>query len=54
MAIFYAVVARGDVILAHHASTSGNFITIVTFLLNKMSKEDTQVTYSYDRLDIKF
>jgi len=47
--IIYSLVARGDVVLAHHASgQSGNFITVTSFLLRKIPSEDAQMSYEYD------
>jgi len=48
MPISYAVIARGDAVLTHYTSTSGNFITVTSFLLQKISLNDSQVSYSYD------
>lgn len=34
MAILYSLVARGKVVLAEYTSTSGNFPTVVRFMLS--------------------
>jgi len=50
MPIFYTVVSRGDSVLAHHASTSGNFVTYTTIILPKISASNvSQATYTSDR-----
>jgi len=49
MPISYAVIARGDIVLAHFASTSGNFVTVTSILLSKIPSTDAQMSYQYDR-----
>jgi len=48
MPITYALVARGDVVLAHYTSTSGNFITVTSFLLKKIPSTDDQVSFQHN------
>lgn len=47
MSIVYAVVAKGEVVLAHYTNTSGNFITITSFLLRKLPPYESQLSYNY-------
>ncbi|KAJ3110369.1 Vesicle-associated membrane protein [Phlyctochytrium bullatum] len=44
-----SLVARGPVILAEHATTTGNFTTITQHILEKIPDEDSKMTYVYDR-----
>eukprot|EP01117_Protostelium_nocturnum_P012250 TRINITY_DN4504_c0_g1_i2.p1 TRINITY_DN4504_c0_g1~~TRINITY_DN4504_c0_g1_i2.p1 ORF type:complete len:222 (+),score=37.48 TRINITY_DN4504_c0_g1_i2:45-668(+) len=49
MPIYYALVSRGDCVLAHFATTSGNFVTYTSLLLSKLSNiESKQASYSSD------
>jgi len=48
MPISYALVARGDIVLAHYASTSGNFMAITSLILKKVSVTDTQKSYEFE------
>ena len=49
MPIFYALVARGTVVLAEHTGRSGNFPTVTRVLLGKISPtSDSKMSYIYD------
>ncbi|KAJ3300490.1 Vesicle-associated membrane protein, partial [Blyttiomyces sp. JEL0837] len=43
------LVARGAVVLAEHASTTGNFTTVTQHILEKIPEGDSKMTYVYDR-----
>ncbi|KAI9204314.1 synaptobrevin-domain-containing protein [Polychytrium aggregatum] len=47
--IIYGLVARGPVILAEHATSTGNFTTITQHILEKIPQGDSKLTYVYDR-----
>lgn len=50
MAIIYAVVARGSVVLAEHTDSQGNFITVTHRILEKIPNEsDFMKSYKYDQ-----
>lgn len=52
MALIYALVARGaDHVLAEYTSSglSGNFNTVALLLLRKISSQDSNMSYVYDR-----
>lgn len=52
MALIYALVARGaDHVLAEYTSSglSGNFNTVALLLLRKISPQDSNMSYVYDR-----
>jgi vesicle-associated membrane protein 7 len=49
MPIFYALVARGTIVLAEHTARSGNFPTVTRVLLGKISPNaDAKMSYIYD------
>lgn len=50
MALIYALVARGNTILAEYTENSGNFTTVTQSILDKIPNHDTKCTYVYDRL----
>ncbi|KAJ3414423.1 Vesicle-associated membrane protein [Chytridiales sp. JEL 0842] len=48
--IIYMCIAKpGAVILAEHATTTGNFTTITQHILEKIPEGDSKMTYVYDR-----
>ncbi|KAJ1978871.1 hypothetical protein H4R33_005860 [Dimargaris cristalligena] len=49
MAIITALVARGPIILAEHATESGNFNTVTQAILEKIPPNNSKLTYVYDR-----
>ncbi|KAJ3089311.1 Vesicle-associated membrane protein [Quaeritorhiza haematococci] len=49
MPIIYGLVARGPVILAEHATKTGNFTTITQHILEKIPEGDSKMSYVYDR-----
>jgi len=49
MTILYALVARGQTVLAEYTFTSGNFPTITRVLLGKIVDEDGKMSYVYDQ-----
>ncbi|KAJ1560713.1 hypothetical protein HK096_007520, partial [Nowakowskiella sp. JEL0078] len=50
MPLIYGLVSRGTVILAEHATTTGNFTTITSHILDKIPEDhDSKMTYVYDR-----
>ena len=49
MSLLYAVVSRGDTVLAKYASCAGNFNEVVTQVLSRISAETTRLTYSHGR-----
>jgi len=50
MPLLYAVVSRGNVILAKHASCPGNFVEVTEQILSKINiKENSKLTYSHSR-----
>lgn len=53
MPIFYAVVARGSVVLAKHASCPGNFAEVTEQILIKI-QGDSKLTYSHGRYRFHF
>ena len=50
MALVYALVARGNNILAEFTDSSGNFTTVTQSILDKVPDKDAKCTYVYDRL----
>lgn len=49
MPMFYALVARGTIVLAEHTSRSGNFPTVTRMLLGRISPtSDSKMSYLYD------
>lgn len=52
MAIIYALIARGTVVLAEYSAYHGNFMTVVRDILVKIQqKRATKATYTYDDWD---
>jgi vesicle-associated membrane protein 7 len=49
MTIIHSLVAREAIVLAEHASTSGNFASISSQILAKLPPQDTRMSYAYDR-----
>uniref|UniRef100_A0A7S2UV86 V-SNARE coiled-coil homology domain-containing protein n=1 Tax=Fibrocapsa japonica TaxID=94617 RepID=A0A7S2UV86_9STRA len=49
MAILYALISRGKVVLAEYTWTSGNFPTITRVLLAKIPSSDAKMSYVYDQ-----
>mmetsp|Transcript_1116 Transcript_1116/g.3337 ORF Transcript_1116/g.3337 Transcript_1116/m.3337 type:complete len:220 (+) Transcript_1116:116-775(+) len=49
MTILYALVARGNTVLAEYTFTSGNFPTITRVLLGKIPEADGKMSYVYDQ-----
>jgi vesicle-associated membrane protein 7 len=49
MALVYALVARGNKILAEHTDSSGNFTTVTQSILDRIPDKDAKCTYVYDR-----
>mmetsp|Transcript_35782 Transcript_35782/g.47229 ORF Transcript_35782/g.47229 Transcript_35782/m.47229 type:complete len:218 (+) Transcript_35782:126-779(+) len=49
MQLFYALVARGNAVLAEYTSTAGNFPTVTRVLLNKIPPQDGKMSYVYDK-----
>eukprot|EP00026_Physarum_polycephalum_P012468 Phypoly_transcript_12779.p1 GENE.Phypoly_transcript_12779~~Phypoly_transcript_12779.p1 ORF type:complete len:275 (+),score=49.74 Phypoly_transcript_12779:171-995(+) len=50
MAIIYAVVARGSVVLAEHTDSQGNFVTVTQRILEKIPNDkDDMRSYLYDK-----
>ncbi|GMI54788.1 hypothetical protein ScalyP_jg7183 [Parmales sp. scaly parma] len=48
MAIVYALIARGKVVMAEYTNTSGNFPTVTRVLLSKIPPNDAKMSYLYD------
>eukprot|EP00007_Cunea_sp_BSH-02190019_P004482 CAMPEP_0174239026 /NCGR_PEP_ID=MMETSP0417-20130205/13209_1 /TAXON_ID=242541 /ORGANISM="Mayorella sp, Strain BSH-02190019" /LENGTH=192 /DNA_ID=CAMNT_0015317925 /DNA_START=86 /DNA_END=661 /DNA_ORIENTATION=- len=49
MPILYALVARGDAVLAEHAVATGNFVTVSRVILSKIPADETRkMSYAYD------
>ena len=49
MPIFYSVVARGDTVLSEHTIATGNFITVSSVILGRISPTETRrMSYAYD------
>jgi len=49
MPIFYALVARGTIVLTEHTPRSGNFTTVTRVLLSKINPaSDSKMSYIYD------
>ncbi|KAG0361159.1 Vesicle-associated membrane protein [Mortierella sp. AD032] len=49
MSIIYALVARRSLILAEYTNSSGNFTTVTEAILEKISPNNSKLTYVYDR-----
>ncbi|TPX60628.1 hypothetical protein SpCBS45565_g07465 [Spizellomyces sp. 'palustris'] len=49
MPIIYGLVARGAIILAEHATTTGNFTTVTQHILERLPEGDSKMTFVYDR-----
>ncbi|KAG0296209.1 Vesicle-associated membrane protein [Linnemannia gamsii] len=49
MSIIYALVARGNLILAEYTNSSGNFTTVTEAILEKIPPNNSKLTYVYDR-----
>mmetsp|Transcript_148301 Transcript_148301/g.210622 ORF Transcript_148301/g.210622 Transcript_148301/m.210622 type:complete len:216 (+) Transcript_148301:28-675(+) len=49
MSLIYALVARGNTILAEFTDSSGNFTTVTQNILDKIPDKDAKCTYVYDR-----
>ncbi|TPX63015.1 hypothetical protein PhCBS80983_g00069 [Powellomyces hirtus] len=49
MPIIYALVARRAIILAEHASTTGNFQQVTQHILERLPEGDSKMTFVYDR-----
>ncbi|KAK9717141.1 hypothetical protein K7432_006416, partial [Basidiobolus ranarum] len=49
MSLIYGLVARGSVILAEHANSSGNFTSVTQHILEKIPPNNSKLTYVYDR-----
>jgi vesicle-associated membrane protein 7 len=50
MSLIYAIVAKGGIILAEHANSSGNFTAITHAILEKINPQvESRLTYVYDR-----
>ncbi|KAF9916873.1 hypothetical protein FBU30_001111 [Linnemannia zychae] len=49
MSIIYALVARGNLILAEYTNSSGNFTTVTEAILEKIPPNNSKLTYIYDR-----
>ena len=53
MPILFAVVARGATVLAKYASCAGNFTEVTEQILSKIPADNSKLTYSHSRYDIK-
>eukprot|EP00037_Helgoeca_nana_P038233 m.19492 g.19492 ORF g.19492 m.19492 type:complete len:218 (-) comp9972_c0_seq1:180-833(-) len=49
MSLIYALIARGNTILAEFTDSSGNFTTVTQNILDKIPDKDAKCTYVYDR-----
>jgi len=49
MPIIYSLVSRGAIVLAEHATTTGNFTTVTQHILEKIPGGDSRMTLVYDR-----
>eukprot|EP00047_Mylnosiga_fluctuans_P001547 m.220835 g.220835 ORF g.220835 m.220835 type:complete len:215 (-) comp10468_c0_seq1:4739-5383(-) len=49
MSLVYALVARGNKILAEFTDSSGNFTTVTQSILDRIPDKDAKCTYVYDR-----
>ncbi|KAI9103311.1 synaptobrevin-domain-containing protein [Phlyctochytrium arcticum] len=49
MPIIYGLAARGAIILAEHATTTGNFTTVTQHILERLPEGDSKMTFVYDR-----
>ncbi|RKO93578.1 hypothetical protein BDK51DRAFT_31536 [Blyttiomyces helicus] len=49
MPIVYGLISRGAIVLAEHATTTGNFTTVTQHILEKIPEGDSKMTYVYDR-----
>ncbi|KAJ3156694.1 Vesicle-associated membrane protein [Geranomyces michiganensis] len=49
MPIIYALVARRAIILAEHATTTGNFQQVTQHILERLPEGDSKMTFVYDR-----
>ena len=49
MPVLFAVVARGQTILAKYASCAGNFTEVVDQVLSKIPPENSKLTYTHGR-----
>ena len=49
MSLIYALVARGNTILAEFTDSSGNFTTVTQSILDRIPSSDAKCTYVYDR-----
>jgi vesicle-associated membrane protein 7 len=47
MPLLYTVIARGSTVLVKHASCVGNFSEVTEQILNKISNENSKLTYSH-------
>ncbi|KAG2502181.1 hypothetical protein HYH03_000668 [Edaphochlamys debaryana] len=47
--ILFALVARGQVVLAEHSSVTGNVNVVAVRILEKLPQEDTRVSYTQER-----
>ena len=54
MPILFAVVARGATVLAKYASCAGNFTEVTEQILSKIPADNSKLTYSHSRYDIKW
>ncbi len=49
MPVFYALVARGTIVLTEYTGRSGNFVTVTRMLLGKINPAtDAKMSYIYD------
>ncbi|EGD75285.1 hypothetical protein PTSG_12511 [Salpingoeca rosetta] len=49
MSLIYALVARGNQILAEYTESSGNFTTVTQSILDKIPPQDQKCSYVYDK-----
>ena len=49
MSLVYALIARGNTVLAEHTSSTGNFTTVTQNILDRIPDKDAKCTYVYDR-----
>ena len=49
MPLLFAVVARGNTILAKYAGCAGNFMEVVEQVLSKIPPENNKLTYTHGR-----
>lgn len=54
MSLIYALVARGNTILAEFTGSSGNFTTVTQNVLDKIPDRNQMCTYVYDRYWLSF